>query len=126
MKREYAAAALLVLLALAAGWNIRQTDRLTGGILAALDSSRQAYRLGDMQEAMAAADEGLQRWLEADSYTHIFIRHSEIDSTADAFYELKQQLSSGGDGDCAAAYDKLRYHLLSIQGMEHISLGSIL
>ena len=27
---------------------------------------------------------------------------------------------------CAAAFDKLRYHLNSIDGMEHLSFGSIL
>lgn len=125
MKRELAAGALLLLLMAGAWWNIRAVDRLTGDILAGLDASQEAEEQGDHLAAQAALDKALNRWLEADSYTHIFIRHAEIDSTADAFYELQAQLLAG-EGDSNAAYDKLRYHLDSIQRMEHPSLGSIL
>ena len=125
MKRELAAGALLLLLMAGAWWNIRAVDRLTGELLAGLDASQAAEEQGDHLAAQAALDKALNRWLEADSYTHIFIRHAEIDSTADAFYELQAQLLAG-EGDSSAAFDKLRYHLDSIQRMEHPSLGSIL
>ena len=125
MNRELAAGALLLLLMAGAWWNIRAVDRLTGELLAGLDASQAADEQGDHLAAQAALDKALNRWLEADSYTHIFIRHAEIDSTADAFYELQAQLLAG-EGDSSAAFDKLRYHLDSIQRMEHPSLGSIL
>lgn len=125
MKRELAAGALLLLLMAGAWWNIRAVDTLTGDILAGLDISQAAEEQGDHLTAQAALAKALNRWLEADSYTHIFIRHAEIDSTADAFYELQAQLLAG-EGDSSAAYDKLRYHLDSIQRMEHPSLGSVL
>ena len=125
MKRELAAGALLLLLMAGAWWNIRAVDRLTGELLAGLDASQAADEQGDHLAAQAALDKALNRWLEADSYTHIFIRHAEIDSTADAFYELQAQLLTG-EGNSSAAFDKLRYHLDSIQRMEHPSLGSIL
>ena len=125
MKRELAAGALLLLLMAGAWWNIRAVDTLTGDILAGLDTSQAAEEQGDHLTAQAALAKALNRWLEADSYTHIFIRHAEIDSTADAFYELQAQLLAG-EGDSSAASDKLRYHLDSIQRMEHPSLGSVL
>ena len=125
MKRELAAGTLLALLIAGAWWNIRAVDRLTGDILAGLDTAQAAEARGQPEEAREALDKALKRWLEADRYTHIFIRHAEIDSTADAFYELQSQLLSG-EGDSSAAYDKLRYHLESIRQMEHPSLGSIL
>ena len=125
MKRELAAGALLLLLMAGAWWNIRAVVTLTGDILAGLDISQAAEEQGDHLTAQAALAKALNRWLEADSYTHIFIRHAEIDSTADAFYELQAQLLAG-EGDSSAAYDKLRYHLDSIQRMEHPSLGSVL
>ena len=125
MSRELAAGALLLLLVAGAWWNIHAVDTLTGDILAGLDASQEAEEQGRHPDAQAALDKALNRWLEADSYTHIFIRHAEIDSTADAFYELQSQLLSG-EGDSSAAFDKLRYHLDSIQRMEHPSLGSIL
>ena len=125
MKRELAAGTLLALLIAGAWWNIRAVDRLTGEIMAGLDTAQAAEARGQPEEAREALDKALKRWLEADRYTHIFIRHAEIDSTADAFYELQSQLLSG-EGDSSAAYDKLRYHLESIRQMEHPSLGSIL
>ena len=125
MKRELAAGTLLVLLIAGAWWNIRAVDRLTGEIRAGLDTAQAAEARGQPEEAREALDKALKRWLEADRYTHIFIRHAEIDATADAFYELQSQLLSG-EGDSSAAYDKLRYHLESIRQMEHPSLGSIL
>ena len=125
MKRELAAGALLLLLMAGAWWNIHAVDTLTWDILAGLDTSQAAEEQGDHLTAQAALAKALNRWLEADSYTHIFSRHAEIDSTADAFYELQAQLLAG-EGDSSAAYDKLRYHLDSIQRMEHPSLGSVL
>ena len=125
MKRELAAGTLLALLIAGAWWNIRAVDRLTGDILAGLDTAQTAEARGQPEEAREALDKALKRWLEADRYTHIFIRHAEIDATADAFYELQSQLLSG-EGDSSAAYDKLRYHLESIRQMEHPGLGSIL
>ena len=125
MKRELAAGTLLALLIAGAWWNIRAVDRLTGDILAGLDTAQTADARGQPEEAREALDKALKRWLEADRYTHNFIRHTEIDATADAFYELQSQLLSG-EGDSSAAYDKLRYHLENIRQMEHPSLGSIL
>ena len=126
MKRELAAGALLLLLMAGAWWNIRAVDTLTGDILAGLDISQAAEEQGDHLTAQAALDKALNRWLEADSYTHIFIRHPEIDSTADAFYELRHELESENSESCRSAYDKLLYHLESIRTMEHLRFGSIM
>lgn len=126
MNREIAAALLLLLLAAGAWWNISAVDRLAGDMLSQLELSEQAAEAGDAAQALVGLDMALERWLRADSYTHIFIRHSEIDSTADAFYELRELLLSGELEGCDAAYGKLRYHIISIQEMEHPGLGSIL
>ena len=125
MSRELIASLLMLLLIAGAWWNIRAVDSLSGDMLSALEESEQAADKGDCCAALKAMDAALERWLKADSYTHIFIRHSEIDSTADAFYELRELLLSGDLDSCAAAYGKLRYHIISIQEMEHPSIGSI-
>ncbi len=125
MSREVLASLLLLLLIVGAWWNIRAVDSLSGYMLSSLEESEQAADKGDWAAALKAMDNALERWLKADSYTHIFIRHSEIDSTADAFYELRELLLSGDLDSSGAAYGKLRYHIISIQEMEHPSLGSI-
>ena len=82
MSRELIASLLMLLLIAGAWWNIRAVDSLSGDMLSALEESEQAADKGDCYAALKAMDDALERWLKADSYTHIFIRHSEIDSTA--------------------------------------------
>ena len=125
-KREYMAIVLLVLLIALSVYNIKSIDSLTGDIGITLSKSQSAAEKLDFKAARGYLDEALERWLSADSYTHIFLRHPEIDSTADSFYELKQVLMQEDISACAAAYDKLMYHLNSIDSMEHLSFGSIL
>lgn len=126
MRREISAAAILLLLLLFSLWNLRQIDALTGEIEKLLYYSYNAAEQGDFDEAENAAAEALDIWLNADGYTHIFIRHPEIDGTSDAFYELLSALREKDTELLSPAYGKLIYHLDSIDRMEHLTLGSML
>lgn len=125
MKKEIIALSLLVLLFAASLFNIWYFDRLCMDIAGEVNASSDALERGDMDAAQEHLNSALHTWLDADSYTHIFIRHPEIDSTADAFYELGQALEENSES-CRAAYDKLLYHLESIRTMEHLRFGSIM
>ena len=125
MKKEIFAIALLVLLFTASLFNIWYFDDLTFRIEEELSLSRVQLASGDVPMAREHLEKALNMWLDADGYTHIFIRHPEIDSTADAFYELGQALEENSES-CRAAYDKLLYHLESIRTMEHLRFGSIM
>ncbi len=125
MKKEIIALSLLVLLFAASLFNIWYFDRLCMDIAGEVNASSDALERGDMEAAQEHLNSALHTWLDADSYTHIFIRHPEIDSTADAFYELGQALEENSES-CRAAYDKLLYHLESIRTMEHLRFGSIM
>lgn len=120
------AASLTAALILGACWNLRRIDTLNSDMQRCLDLSEQALGRGDEDRAEAALKESLSLWLEAESYTHIFIRHAEIDGATDAFYEAQEQLADGNGPEALAAMDKLRYHLDSLCRMEHLSLGSIM
>ena len=124
MKREAVAAALFSALILFSFWNLRRIDKLTGEMTRLLESSEASAESGELDDALGYAEKALEVWLSAEGHTHIFIRHSEIDGTSDAFYEL---LSAIEEGDALSpAYGKLFYHIDSISGMEHVSIGSIL
>ena len=125
MKKEIIALSLLVLLFAASLFNIWYFDRLCMDIAGEVNASSDALERGDMDAAQEHLNSALHTWLDADSYTHIFIRHPEIDSTADAFYELGQALEENSES-YRAAYDKLLYHLESIRTMEHLRFGSIM
>lgn len=125
MKRELAAIVILLVLLGVSLVNLAYYDGLTDRIKAELLESKVDFDKGDTSSALEAYGRAETRWLEARGFTHIFIRHAEIDSTADAFFELKQQLLEENQKGCIAAYDKLLYHLDSIDGMEHPRLGSV-
>lgn len=126
MKKEIIALSLLVLLFAASLFNIWYFDRLCLDIAEEVNASKEALEAGDAKAAQEHLEKALHTWLDADSYTHIFIRHPEIDSTADAFYELGLELAGENGESCRAAYDKLLYHLESIRTMEHLRFGSIM
>ena len=92
MKKEIFALSLLLLLFAASLFNIRAFDRLCLDIAGQVSASAEAMEKGETDAAREHLNNALSTWLDADSYTHIFIRHPEIDSTADAFYELGQAL----------------------------------
>lgn len=126
MKREILAGAFLAALFVLSLWNIRRIDVLTDTVGQHLELSEQAVSGGDLTLAEAELERALSLWSEAEGYTRIFIRHTEIDSTYDAFYQLAEGLYGENTDELKAKFSLLRYHLNSIATMEHLSLGSIL
>ena len=92
--------------------NILFVGDITGS--AGLEKARQELQLA------------LEIWLDADGYTHVFIRHAEIDSTSVAFYEALTALAGGEAEEFRSACDKLRYHIDSIVSMELVTPRSVL
>ena len=125
MKRELAAAAVLILLLAGSWWNLKYLRDFTGGLSETLDRSRAYCEAGQFELAEQELEKAAQDWLGADGYTHIFIRHSEIDSTTDAFFELMSDVRSGDAQSASGAYEKLAAHLDSLYTMERVTLGSI-
>ena len=124
--KEWIALALLLLLAVGAIVNIAFLDRLIGDIEAELRETDGLARDGRFDEALQSLDRAIGHWLGANAYTHIFIRHPEIDSTSDAFYELRQALAEQNAEGYPSALEKLCYHLHCIDEMEHVRPGSVL
>ena len=125
MKREIAAALLLAAMFGVSLWSIRRTDRLTDEVEQHLALSEKALRADDRAKAETELEAALRVWRAAEGYTHVFLRHAEVDSVSDAFFALQQGLCAGDGLELGAAYDLLRYHLGCIDTMEHISPGSV-
>lgn len=124
MKKMYAGLLILAILLFAAIYNVHYLDRKMGQLLQYVDTAGELAGRGDFDSAQVLLREAINYWDGMDSYTHVFIRHSEIDSAFDAFYDCLGCLESADDGS-RAALEKLRSHLSGIVGMEHLSLGSI-
>ena len=80
MKKELVALLLLLLILAGNIWNQRRLDRLTAGLDRLTEKAFASARDGRWQEAEEAAGQAAQEWTEAGNYTHIFIRHTDIDA----------------------------------------------
>lgn len=125
MKKAVFAVTLLLLLCALSLWNLRHLETLTGELLGGVEEAQSHWRREDFQSAEQALDRTIGCWLASDGYTHIFIRHSEIDAASDIFYDLRGDILAKDTENAEANAEKLRYHLQSIYSMEQISLKSI-
>ena len=125
MKKTVFAIALLLGLAALSFWNLHHLHELTGGLCREVETVRRLAREGEAEAAAKALDAALTRWLAADGYTHIFIRHSEIDAASDIFYDLRGDLAAGDLESADAGAEKLLYHLQSIDSMERPDFKSV-
>lgn len=125
MKKEIISALLLLLIFSGVLINIRINERIVSSLINEVDMSYENLKNGNEDKAMQQLDTAIEHWLDLDGYTHIFIRHSEINSTTDAFYGFRSDVGSG-DADAAnGSYGLLKETLLSLMTMEQISLGSV-
>lgn len=125
MKKEIISALLLLLIFSGVLVNIRINERIVSSLINEVDMSYENLKNGNEDKAMQQLDNAIEHWLNLDGYTHIFIRHSEINSTTDAFYGFRSDVGSG-DADAAnGSYGLLKETLLSLMTMEQISLGSV-
>lgn len=124
MKRELAAAALLLLLILGSCWNLHRADALTQQVVNSLDRADQAARLGDYDSALLLLKEGQDVWNAQSSYTQVFFRHPDLDALQDAFAQAEQLLRQK-DSSWPAMFMLLRYHLKMVDQMEHITWGTV-
>lgn len=125
MKKEIISALLLLLIFSGVLVNIRINERIVSSLINEVDMSYENLKKGNEDKAMQQLDTAIEHWFNLDGYTHIFIRHSEINSTTDAFYGFRSDVGSG-DADAAnGSYGLLKETLLSLMTMEQISLGSV-
>ena len=125
MKREIAALMLLALLMLGAVCNIRHADFLTGQIECNLARAEHALERGDAALARTATENALQLWRGARAYAGVFLRHPDVDNVTDAFYDLLELLGQKDLHALPTGFARLRYHLETLNWMEHLSLGTL-
>jgi hypothetical protein len=125
MKKEIIVGLLLVFIFSVALVNIHALDRLTGDVVKLVEESEKNAAAGKWVEAAAKAEEAEKKWSEKDSYTHLVLRHAEINMATDAIYELLKEIYSEDIGGVKGAAKAGNAHMTSISSIEHIKLGSI-
>ena len=124
MKREIIALGLLILIAALLLAHIHALDALVDAIESHICLSSEAWNRSDRELAVSELETAMKLWQAAAGYTHIVIRHSEIDTVSDAFFELLAALRR--DESVRESYLRLLYHLDCIERMDELHLGSIL
>lgn len=124
MKRELTAAILLLVLIAGAVWHLHTADRLNETVERSLHRAELSARRGDYEAALTALENGKQVWDAHGTYTQVFFRHPDLDAIQDAFHGLEERLLQGDPG-WQAALGLLRYHLSTVNEMEHVTAGTV-
>ena len=125
MKKELAAAALLLLILCVSLWNVRHLSLLTDELGSRTGLALSAAESGNWAAAEAASDTLLRRWQDAETYVQVFIRHPDIDAVSDALVSLAGAVRSRDADACRMAAFSISSRLHSIRKSETPSLGSI-
>ena len=125
MKREIFAVALLLGLLTLSLYNIRYIENKSQTLNSYIEKAEKHYLSGDRQGAAEDIEASLKLWLGWDSYSHVMLRHSEVDVITESYYELLKELE-GDDAVTKASFGKLKEELNSIITKERINVRSIL
>ena len=125
MRKELAAAIILALLLTGVMVNIRVASNIILSLKEDITAAYQSAEKGDFDRAKPQLDAAIEHWMSLDGYTHIFIRHSEINSTTQAYFQLKSDIYAEDMGAVEGSYGLLMATLDSLMTMEQLSLGSI-
>ena len=125
MRKELAAAVILALVFIGVLVNIKVAGSIILSLEEDVTAAYESAEKGDFDRAKPQLDAAVEHWMSLDGYTHIFIRHSEINSTTEAYFQLKSDIYAEDMGAVEGSYGLLMATLDSLMTMEQLSLGSI-
>jgi hypothetical protein len=111
--KELVAGLILTLLIVCAVLNINYVGRVTAELVELVESA----------DTLERANEALSYWEELSVYTHIFIRHTEVDLVRAEFHALIERITLNESP--YAAKRLLVDHLDEIYEMEKVRWGTI-
>ncbi len=126
MKKEWFALLLLIAIIFGAAMNLRFLRSFTEKLELDVADAADAGDRKDWASAEMIASAAMECWTRADKYTHVFIRHGEIDAVTDGFCSLLGAIRSQDHGSLYSAQIALRSRLLGLYEMERLKPGSIL
>ena len=125
MKKEFFALTALITLILVSVWSTVHLRNIVNTMSHHILNAEEAYLKQDYSSSEIELLQAKDIWLNNEAYTHIFIRHSEIDATTDSYYTALSQLSQK-DPSVIYALESIQYHISSILSMEIPSAKSVL
>lgn len=126
MKKEWLAVAILICVTLGSVLNLRFLKSFTQELDAQIGRAVFEAESENWTTAENMAADAMRDWTGMDKYSHIFIRHGEIDAVTDAFCAFLGTLRSRDTATLFAAQLALRNRLAELYEMERVTPGSIL
>jgi hypothetical protein len=125
MKKEICAIITLIALCLGAIGNVIHLNTLMAQITNHINYSLKYCCLEDYQAVHTEISKAISVWTNAENYTHVFIRHTEIDKMNDMFFDILSAVKNKERYESEYLLLKLQHHADTIKSMEQLSLGSI-
>ncbi len=125
MKKELFVGVFLALLLTASFFNIHYIGKLTDDVRQRVDHAVSCAEAENWGEAEKKAEEAIAIWTGRDTFTHLVLRHSEIEAATESLYALAQQIYSRDKGAAKGAGQAASARLASIADIERVRLGSI-
>ena len=125
MKKEIAAAAVLVILLAVVLLNTRCISSITEEVSEMVNKAQVLYHTGMKKAASDEITQASGLWKSHERYIRVTVRHSEIDGISEAFWELSGALEGGEEASVNSCAGALRSKLEEIGKMEKLSIGSI-
>jgi polyhydroxyalkanoate synthesis regulator phasin len=125
MKKELFVGVFLALLLTVSFINIHYIGKLTDNVRQRVDEAVSSAEAENWGEAERKAEEAIALWMGRDTFTHLVLRHSEIEAATEALFALAQQVYSRDKGAAKGAGQAASARLESIANIERVRLGSI-
>ena len=125
MKKEIVAIVLLLLILAGNIWNRQQLNKLINDLSVLTEEAYSSAQSADWRASEAAARNAEETWTGARAYTHIFIRHTDVDALTSSLCAYRGAISGRDDGDILASYLCLKAGLSCLRDMEALRVGSV-
>lgn len=125
MSKEFFAAALLAVLLALSIWNTSEIQKICDGIGSLVNGSADAAAEGNWEESRQLLEKAMELWKSRQGYTGVVLRHTDIETLTDDFYELTEHIYTKDAPAARAASALVLEHLDSIRKMESLNMSSI-
>ena len=125
MKKELFAGLFLIAILTGVLTNNYFLRKLSDELQSLISDTENAAINEDWASASDAAEKALELWISSDKYTHVVLRHSEIDAATDALCQLLTSVYEQDAASVAGTARQTALKLGSIIEIEKLRPGSI-
>ena len=125
MKKEAFAIVALCVLILGSVANLVHLKKLTNNIVTHLNYTNMYCYQNDYNSAKDELSKAMMLWENAEGYTHVFVRQTEVDDLMDLFYDLRVSIANEQGAEAMELVEKSLHKCQMLIDMERLSIESV-